>query len=104
MDDPFAVRQRLHQRRHGELGAPVAQEAHDQLALDAEDALGVHLRPADAADNDAERHAAAGMRLRIEEHLGVTHVVGMRLDQIGEGEIVEIGLMHKHPHTLVVDF
>src|SRR5262249_23304933 len=34
---------------------------------------------------------------------GIAHILGMRLGQIGEGEVVEIRLVHQHAHALIVD-
>ena len=66
-----AVRQRLLERLDRVVLAEVAQEAQDQLGRDAERAFGVVHAVAHAADDDLHRDAAIGVRLRIEEQLGV---------------------------------
>ena len=43
------------------------------------------------------------MGLRIEKHLGIEHVLGMRLGQVGGREIVEVLLGQQNAHALVVD-
>ena len=101
-DDPVLVGQGLLQRRHRGLGAHVPQEAHDELGADAEVVSRVHLRPANPANHGVEVDAAHGVRLGVEEHLGIEHALGVRLGQVGGGEIVEILLRHQDAHALVV--
>jgi hypothetical protein len=64
------------QRLQRLLLAQVAKEAEDQIARDAELALGPGARRREAADHVADRHAAGGVRLRVEEQLGADDVVG----------------------------
>ncbi len=68
------------------------------------DALGLELRAPNAADHNVERHPPPGVRLRIEEHLDVAHVLRMRLGEVGEGQVEEIRLMDENPHALVINF
>ena len=56
-----------------------------------------------AVDHGRECDAARRVALRIEEHLDMPHIVGMRALEIGPGEIVEILLGDQHRHALIVD-
>jgi hypothetical protein len=56
-----------------------------------------------AFDHGRERDAAAGVALRVEEHLDVADVVGVGAREIGPGEVVEILLGDQHRHALIVD-
>ncbi len=47
--------------------------------------------------------AAIGVRLRIEEDLGVDDVVGRRPVEIGGGEVAEIPLGPKHVGAAIID-
>ena len=49
-----------------------------------------------------ERDAAAGMALRVEEHLHVPYIVAMCAFEIGPGEVKEVLLGDQHRHALVV--
>ena len=102
-DDPILVRQGLFQRCHCGLGAHVSQETHDELGADTELVLRVHLRPANSANSGVVGDAARGMRLGVEEYLGVEHVLGMGFGQVGGREIVEVLLSLQDAHALVVD-
>ena len=62
----------------------------------------VHLRPADTANHGVVVDAALRVRLGVEEHLRVDHVLGMRLGQISRREIVEVLFRHQDAHALVV--
>ena len=79
------------------------KEAEDQVAGDAEFRLAAFQRREDAVGDDAERHAARRMRLRIEEHLDMAHIVGRRALQVGPGEVVEIFLGAQNLHALVIE-
>ncbi len=95
--------QRLHEGGHGVLGGEVAQEAQDQLGRDAQLVLRAHDRPTIARDDGVERHTAAGVRLRVEEHLGVHDALRRGLLQVRPGEVVEVLRGLQHPHRRVVD-
>jgi len=64
----------------------VAQETHDQRGADRTFLAGAP----DAVDDGLEGHAACGMGLRIEEDLGVPHVVGGGPGEIGRGHVIEV--------------
>ncbi len=100
--DPLLVGQGLQKRRHGEFGAPIPQEAHDQLGADAETVLRVDLRPPEAPDHRVEGHAAGRVGLGVEEYLRIEHVLGAGLLQIGEGQVVKVGLLLQHLHAAIV--
>ena len=103
-DDPLPVRQGLLQRLRRRFGAHVPQETHDELGADTELVLCIRLRPANAPDHGVVGDAARGVRLGVEEYLGIEHVLGMRPGQVGGREIVEVLLGHQDAHALVVDF
>jgi ABC-type Fe3+ transport system permease subunit len=54
----------------------VAQEAQDQRGAHAQFGPGLHAGLVQAVDDRLHRHAARRVGLRVEEHLGVHHVVG----------------------------
>jgi hypothetical protein len=60
-------------------------------------------RATDPADDRSHGHAALGVALRIEEDLGMDHVVGLGAFQIGPGEVVEILLLQEHGHAPVIE-
>ena len=82
----------------------MAQEAQDQRGAHAELASAhrtqARCRPSITVSH---RHAARGVRLRVEEHLGVHHVVGRGAFEIGPGHVVEILLVQQHAGAGVVD-
>jgi len=80
----------------------VAQKTHDQARLDAELSPAIGDGAAQAFDHGRERNSARGVALRVEEHLDVAHVVGMRALEIGPGEVVEILLRDQHRHALII--
>ena len=82
-DDPVLVGEGLLERRERGVGRQVAQEAHDQAVAQAERGLGVELRAAEALDHGGEGDAAARVRLRVEEHLRVDHVLRRGLAEVG---------------------
>ncbi len=57
----------------------------------------------EAVDHRRQRDAAAGVRLGVEEDLGVEDVVLSRLLQVGPGEVVEVLLADQHVHALIVE-
>jgi hypothetical protein len=68
----------------------VAQEAQDQLGADAE--LGMRARQARCRPTiTVPWHAARGVGLRVEEELGVHHVVGRGALEVGPGHVEEVG-------------
>ena len=72
-------------------------------ALDAQLGLRVVAGAVQAVDHGLHRHAAGGVRLRVEEHLGVHHVVGRRAVEVGPGHVVEVLLLQQHAGAGVVD-
>ncbi|MCY1518135.1 hypothetical protein D9M68_528430 [compost metagenome] len=54
-------------------------------------------------DHRLHRHAARRVRLRVEEHLGVHHLVGRGALQVGPGHVVEVLLLEQHARAGVVD-
>ena len=56
-----------------------------------------------AADHRGKCDPARGVSLRVEEHLDMPDIVGVRALQISPGEIVEILLGDQHRHALIVD-
>jgi hypothetical protein len=101
--DPLAVRQRLLEGFHGRFRGEVAEEAHDQLAPQPERLLGLLLRAVETVDHRSERDPARSVSLRIEEDLGVHHVLGVSLREVRHREVVEVALGEKDAHPLVVD-
>jgi len=81
----------------------MAQEAHDQACRYAQLASGIGNGAAKTFDHGRERDAADGVALRIEEHLDVADIVGVRAREIGEGKVVEILLRHQHRHAAIVE-
>src|SRR5438132_1587245 len=57
----------------------------------------------DSFDERPNGHAALGMRLRIEENLGVANVLLLGLFQVSPGKIIEVQLAKKHPAALVIN-
>ena len=99
----LAIRQRLVERRDRLVFAQVAQEAQDQRAGHPELAPRPLACRGEAANDGADRHAARGVRLRIEEDLGVDDVVGRGALEIGAGEVAEILLADEDVRALVID-
>jgi hypothetical protein len=77
----------------------VAQEAHDQAGAD----RGVLAGAPDAVDDGLEGDAARGMGLRVEEDLGMAHIVGGGARQVGGGHVVEILLGQQHAGAGVIN-
>src|SRR5207253_11146748 len=72
------------------------------LYLSLHDALPISKRLMDTLYDCADRHAAFGMCLRIEEHFGVPDVLLLRPRQISPREIVEIPIPNEHAAALVI--
>ena len=102
-DELVAIGQRLLQRLERFLLAQVAQEAQDQRRAHAQLVLGLLAGAVQAVDHGLHAHAARGVRLRVEEDLGVHHVVGCRTAQVGPGHVVEVLLLQQHAGAGVVD-
>ena len=102
-DELVPVRQRLFQRGEGFFLAQVAQEAQDQRGTDAELVLRIDAGTVQPVDHDLDVDTARRVRLRVEEHLGVDHVVGGSTLQVGPGHVVEILLFQQHAGAGVVD-
>ena len=81
----------------------MAQEAHDQARLDAELFRGVADRASQPFQHGRERDAARRVALRVEKHLDVAHVVGVRALEIGPGKVIKILLRDQHGHALIID-
>ncbi len=102
-DDPVLERQRAIERPFGIRLLEMAQEAHDQPGVDAELLRGVDRGAVETRDHGRERDAARRMPLRVEEHLDVADIVGVRAFQVRPGQIVEILLRDQHRHALIVE-
>jgi hypothetical protein len=63
----------------------------------------LHAGAVQAVNDRFDRHAARGMRLRVEEHLGVHHVVGGGALQVSPGHVEEVLLLQQHAGAGVVD-
>ncbi|MNE28649.1 hypothetical protein D3C80_1220960 [compost metagenome] len=83
--------------------AQVAQEAQDQAAADAQLLLAILERSADAIEHHFEGNAAIGVGLRVEERLGMDHVLRLAAQQVGPGQVVEVLLGAQHVGALVVE-
>ena len=71
--------------------------------MHAELSPGVDDRAVKTSDHRREGNAAGRVSLRIEEHLDMPNVVGVRAFEIGPGEIVEILFRDQHGHALIID-
>src|SRR5690606_27132927 len=101
--EPVLERQRLPQRLHRRVGAQVAQEAEDEPRADAETPPALVERAAEAVDDRLERHAAAGVRLRVEEDLRVPNPLTGDAPEVRPREVVKILLPTQHPAPGIVD-
>jgi len=101
--DPIQPRLRRGQRRIGRLDREMAQERQDQAARDAVQALALGEPIEDAADHFADRNAALGVRLGIEERLDVANAVGVGSCQIRPGQVEEVLARDEHGAGRVVD-
>jgi hypothetical protein len=54
-------------------------------------------------DHRAERHAAVGVGLGVEEDLGMGPAVGLQPAEIGQGQVLEVGLGEQDARALVID-
>ena len=96
-------RQRRVERGERVLLGEVAQEAQDQVRADVVAPLRVVHRVAQAADDDLHRDAACGVRLRIEEQLGVHDAVGVRAGEVRHRERVEVAAVAQHVAARVIE-
>lgn len=101
--DPVEVGTGGLEGREGGLGALVAQEAHDQAGADAVGLRGAVQGARQAVDDGADRDAARGVRLRVEEDLGVPYALLLGAGEIGIGEVGEVVLGAQHGHQRVVE-
>ena len=84
-------------------GALVAQEAHDQAGADAVASPGAVQGAGQTVDDGADRDAARGVRLRVEEDLGVPYALLLGAREVGVGEVGEVVLGAQHGHQRVVE-
>ncbi len=92
--------------REGTLGirlVEMTQEAEDQSRRHAELPLCILQRAPQTVDDRFESDATASMALRIEEDLGVAHVLCRRPPQVRHGEGVEVLLLQQSLHALVIE-
>src|SRR2546423_12921653 len=88
--------QRLLERSQGRGLAQVWKKTQDQPAADAEAIAADLERPMNPADHGVKGDAALGMRLRVEEDLGMAHVLRGGAPQVGPGQVIEILLLEQH--------
>ena len=89
-------------QRFGGFNRQIAQEAHDQPALDAV-ALAANAKPLQQAiQHQVIVEAIVHMHLRIEENLRAAHAVLMRVLEIREHQVGEILARAQHRHQLVI--
>jgi hypothetical protein len=88
-DELLAKGQGLLQRLEGLALAQVAQKAQDQRAGDAQLAPRLVAGAGQAVDHRLHRHAARGVRLRVEEDFGMCYVIGSGLRKVGAGQVVK---------------
>ncbi len=81
----------------------VAEEAQDQARRDSQLRRAVVEGAADPHATGLERDTTPGVRLRVEEDLGVTHALPGRPGEIGAREVVEVLLGPEHRAVGVVD-
>ncbi len=91
------------QRPQRRVLAEVAQEAQDQARRDSQLCRSVREGAADPHAARLERDTTPGVRLRVEEDLGVTHALTGCPGQIGVREVVEVLLRPEHRAVRVVD-
>lgn len=80
----------------------VAEEGDDQPGAQSVLALGGGERVGDAGEDDLGGHPAGGVRLEVEEDLGVPHPAAGGAAQVGAGEVGEVLLGAQHRHVGVV--
>src|SRR5262249_22823712 len=97
--DGVCVRQGLLKRPQGVVSAQMPQETENEAVRDAELPLSLKESAADTIDDGLKRHAARGVRLRIEENLDVDHTVRVGSAQIGQRESMEVALIQEHGRT-----
>ncbi|MCY1400787.1 hypothetical protein D9M71_158890 [compost metagenome] len=81
----------------------VTQEAEDQSGADAQLLAAIFQGLADAGEHHFEGNAAIGVGLRVEEGLGVDHVLRLAALQVGPGQVVEVLLGAQYVSTGVVE-
>jgi hypothetical protein len=101
--DPVAMRRRVVERPHRRRCAQVTQEAEDDARRDAVVPLTVGESTCDAVDDRRERDTAVGVRLRVEEDLGVPDALPGRTVQVPSSEVVEVLLGDEGTTPRVVD-
>ena len=101
--DPVAVGETRVEGVEGGRLVEVAEEAHDEPGGEPEPRFGFVEGAADPLDHGRERDPAVGVGLRVEEDLGVAHVVGAGAREVGGGEVVEVLLLEEHARSRVVD-
>ena len=84
------VAQRLVERLHRRVGAEVAEETHDQLRREAELLLAVSRRVVNTVEGRLEGDAAGGVGLRVEEDLGVAHVLRGAALEVVPRQVIEV--------------
>ena len=97
------VRTRLFQRDEGIGFTEMAQKTQDQFSADAELGFGTITRTLEAIDDGGECNTAFGVRLRIEEQLGMDDVVGLGTQKICPRHVEEILLGDQHAGASVID-
>src|SRR4029077_7374581 len=79
------------------------QETQDESARDGESSATVLQGPMNPRHNGFKGDASIGMRLRIEEDLGVAHALAGGPGQVSPGQIVEILLLQERAAARVID-
>ncbi len=102
-DDVTAKRHRGVERRERRLLGEVAEEAQDQVRGHAVATMRVVHRVAQPRDHDLHRDAAIGVRLRIEEQLGVDDVVRVRACEVRHRERVEVAAIAEDGAARVIE-
>ena len=101
--DPRQMRLGLGQRGEGIFFTEMAQEAENQPAADAPARLTLAQAFFQAIEHGEKGNAARRVRLRIEEHLGMDHVVGCGALEIGQHQVAKIVGRAQHVGTGVVE-
>ena len=83
--------------------AQVTEEAQDQARRDPPLVRPVTQGAADTRDARLEGDAVIGVRLRVEEDLGMADALARRLGEVGGGEVVEVELREEHRAARIVD-
>jgi hypothetical protein len=91
--DPIPIRQGPAKRLHRGVLAQVAQKTQDEPAGDLEPVAGVLEGAMDPGDHHFEGHAPIGVRLWVEEDLGMANSLPGRPIQVRPGQLVEVLLL-----------